>query len=397
MRLTERIVRDRKKEKKPYTLWDAHTTGLGCKVYPSGRKSYVLSYRVGGRKHLATLGACSNLGLQEARDVAGAELVRIRDDKSDPLSRRRDARTAPTVDDAIARFFTETAPERIALGRFTERTARDYAHYARRYVAPAFGTMRVRDVSRHDVERLAATLTRTPSQRNRLLAFLSRLFNLTEDWEWRAQHSNPVRRVVRAREEPRDRVLCGEELAALSEALGQAEEHHPVAVAAIRVASLTGLRIGEIISMRWADIDLRSGRMVVPISKTGRRHHDLPAAALAIVKSRPHVNEWVFTSGKAALTYGWVRTVFIATVKEAGLGDVRLHDLRRTIITMAASSGISSHVLRDFLGHKSTAMADRYIRRIGDPVRDAREQVAAQIASMMGSDSGEGASAGEDD
>ena len=57
--------------------------------------------------------------------------------------------------------------------------------------------------------------------RNRVLALLSRLFNLFETWEWRQQHSNPVRRVERAREEARDRVLDSGELAALSVALGK--------------------------------------------------------------------------------------------------------------------------------------------------------------------------------
>ena len=71
----------------------------------------------------------------------------------------------------------------------------------------------------------------------------------------------------------------------------------------------------------------------------------------------------------------------------AGLADVRLHDLRRTVMVMtrAAAAGVSTHVLRDLLGHKTTAMADRYIRAVGDPVRAAREQVGAEMAALMGS------------
>ena len=57
-------------------------------------------------------------------------------------------------------------------------------------------------------------------------------------------------------------------------------------------------------------------------------------------------------------------------------------------MTRAAASGIGSHVLRDLLGHKTTAMADRYIRAVGNPVREAREQVGAEMAAMMGSEDG---------
>ena len=69
--------------------------------------------------------------------------------------------------------------------------------------------------------------------------------------------------------------------------------------------------------------------------------------------------------------------------------DVRLHDLRRTVMTNAAAAGVGTHVLRDLLGHKTTAIADRYIRTVGNPVRDAREQVGASMAAMMEGKTGE--------
>ena len=89
------------------------------------------------------------------------------------------------------------------------------------------------------------------------------------------------------------------------------------------------------------------------------------------------------------MTYRYVRTVFAEAAKVAGITDVRLHDLRRTVMTSAAAAGIGTHVLRDLLGHKSTAMADRYIRHVGNPVRDAREQVGAAMAAMMAGMGGE--------
>ena len=215
---------------------------LAARCFPSGQKSYVLSYMSGSRKRLSTVGRCTELSLREARDRARTEFVRIRDGEHGPLERRREAREAPTVNDALERFFNETVPARIAAGRFTERTAREYRWHANRYVAPELGTRRVQDVTRSHVEELAATLSDRPSQRNRVLAFVSRIFSLAERWEWRPQHTNPARGIERGREEPRRRILSSDELASLSRALSDAEADHPQSVAVIRVASLTGLR-----------------------------------------------------------------------------------------------------------------------------------------------------------
>ena len=196
--------------------------------------------------------------------------------------------------------------------------------------------------------------------------------------------------IERAREDARDRTLAPSELSSLAAALNGLEDKYPAAVAAIRLAAVTGLRIGEVLAIRWEHVDFEANRLTMPETKTGRRGHDLPAAALQILASLPRLNSWAFTTGSdAAVTYRTVRKHFAEAAKDAGLEDVRLHDLRRTVMTNAAAAGVGTHVLRDLLGHKTTAMADRYIRAVGNPVRDAREQVGAAMAAMMAGESGE--------
>ena len=382
--LTERVIRDALPGSKPWFLWDGQVTGLGCKVAPSGRKTFVLFYRVGRRKHLATLGRCSDMALRDARDLARRELTRIRSGEGDVLERRRRERDAPTVNDALEKFFTETVPQRIAAGRFTERTGREYRWHAQRYVAPALGALQVSAVTRHDVEKLASTLDDRPSQRNRVLAFVSRIFTLAERWEWRRQHTNPVRGIERAREEPRRRVLSDDELTALSFALEEAESWRLPSVAAIRVAALTGLRISEVIAMRWADVDFESGRVHLRSTKTGSRVHDLPEAAVTEVRGLPRINEWVFTYGRPApVTYRTVRYHFSQIAASAGLADVRLHDLRRTLITTAAASGANAFVIQALLGHRTMQMAARYVQEAGLAVREAREGAGGRVAARL--------------
>ena len=184
--------------------------------------------------------------------------------------------------------------------------------------------------------------------------------------------------------EARDRVLSPDELAALADALSEAEARSPANVAAIRFAAVTGLRIGEVLAVRWEHIDFETGRLLLPETKTGRRRHDLPSAALAILSAIPRVGDPAFTNnGRAPATYKRVRETFARAARAAGLEDVRLHDLRRTVMTRAAMAGVGAHVLRDLLGHKTAVVADRYIRALGNPVRDAREQIGTEMAAMM--------------
>ena len=101
-------------------------------------------------------------------------------------------------------------------------------------------------------------------------------------------------------------------------------------------------------------------------------------------------NEHVFVGGVSgsAIGYKTVRGVFARAVESAGLTDIRLHDLRRTIATNAAAAGVGVHTLRDLLGHSTLAMSNRYVRRTGGALVEAVEQSSAAMAAMMGDGKG---------
>ena len=196
----------------------------------------------------------------------------------DLLQRRQDAAGAPTVAELVERFLSDEAPARIKLGRLKPATVEVYEYQARAHILPAIGKWRVADVARGDVERVVAPLP-GPS-RNAVLALVSRLFNLAERWEWRPQHSNPVRGIERARQDARDRVLSPSELAALAATLNEAEARSPANVAAIRFAAVTGLRIGEVLAVRWEHVDFEAGRLLLPDTKTGVDFLPMPVESL---------------------------------------------------------------------------------------------------------------------
>ena len=363
--LTERVVREAKPNGKTQFIWDRQITGFGLRITANGVKSYILNFRIRGRERRMTLGRASEISLKAARKKAAEHLEGIKMDGIDPLEVKQKARQAPTVQDGLDRFFNEFAPDRIRIGRMKKSTLTEYRRQSTASVKPFLGKLRINEVQKNDIERMVKTLPRT--QRNRVLAFTQRLFNFFME-EGLRNSPNPCSEIERANEEARDRVLSASEMAALAKALNQHKEQHPASVAAIRVAAMTGLRIGEILSIQWNHIDFESGRLTLPDTKSGRRVHSLPKLVLEIISKLPKFPNcpWIFTSrGKAPITYKVVRARLADAVKAAGIEDVRLHDFRRTAMTLLAASGASAQIIQQFVGHSSIEMAKKLTLREG--------------------------------
>ena len=376
--LTERTIRDAKPQVRQYMIWDPKLKGFGVRV--SKRvKSYVVDYRVDGYQRRATIGRVGEINLREARRRAADLMDSIRHQGRDPLAERQERREAPTVAEGLDRFFDEFVPLRVEMGRMAPRTVSLYRRMSKA-VYRRLGKRRIEDVVRKDVQAMVRNMA--PMSANRTLDFTRRVFNEFEKWEWRARHTNPVFGIERAREVPRDRTLAPSEMAILAQALDDAASARPAA--AIRLCAVTGLRVSEVLSLRWEDVDFETGLFTLRHTKTGRRRHHLSQPAIEIIKKQPKVNAWIFTTGRnASITYRYTCETFRRVADAAALKDVRLHDLRRTFMTAAAAAGLGTHALRDLLGHRTTTMADRYVRTVGAPVAEARERIGQMVASAM--------------
>ena len=383
MGLTRRQVRDAKPKADRYYLRDDDPKGLSLVVHPTGRKVWTLDYRnEERRKRRINIGPADAFDLDQARDAARAHLRNLAKG-TDPLDAKQIRKDRVTVSEALDHFLEKHIPSRISKGRMAERTAREYRNQIEKYLRPALSTTAVEDVTRIDVERLLRPLA--PVLGNRVRALASSVFTQCEHWGYRPQRTNPVRGIEPAKEVERDRTLSTDELAALGKALIQMSSANEFAVLAIRLAALTGLRIGEIRNMRWTDIDFATGRLTLPHTKTGRRTHTLPTPALALLSETKRIGDWIIAgrSEKAPLGYKAIHNVWKKGCETAGIVDATPHDLRRTVMTTAAASGASAHVLRDLLGHKTLTMATRYVRSAGEAQIELRERIGTTTAAVM--------------
>ena len=226
----------------------------------------------------------------------------------------------------MSRFIASRAP-----GKST-------AVSVRLFVDPVIGELRVPEVQRKDIAALHHGLRDKPYQANRTLGVLSKMFSLAEVWGWRPDGSNPCRHVKRYKEHKRERFLSPEETERLGQVLREAEEEMPSAVAAFRLLLLTGCRMSEIRDLRWDYV--KDDCIELPDAKTGGRVVPLGPEARAVLSAIPRDedNPWVIAGRLPGSHLTDLQRPWRRIRKQAGLEDVRIHDLRHSFASRRAGS-----------------------------------------------------------
>lgn len=383
MRLTKRAVeRIRPQARRDVVVWDDALPGFGLRVKPSAVRSYIIQYRnAAGRSRRLALGRHGVLSPDQARREARTLLADAARGL-DPVEARTTARKALTVSQLAERYMAEHA-----LVKKKPRSAESDSSNLRLHVRPALGRRSVVEVTRRDIARLHHSMRHTPGAANRVLALLSKMFNLAERWGLRPDGTNPCRHIERYRERKIERFLSAGELIQLGAALAEGERaqtESPAAIAAIRLLILTGCRLSEILTLRWEHVDFERRAFLLPDSKTGEKTIPLNAPALQVLdRIKQHDSPWVIRGrhGQAHLvnlTKPWKRIC-----ARAGLKDVRLHDLRHSFASVGAGVGLGLPIIGKLLGHTQAATTQRYAHLADDPLRQATEAIGARIAAAL--------------
>lgn len=365
--------------------WDDTQRGFGLRVYPSGVRSFVVAYRVSGRKRIVSLGQYGEktsegpLTVQRARKKAEKVWVAAREGK-DLLEKEA---TGKTVAELADRYLEVHAKPKKA-----RRSVKEDKALLKQIIQPKLGKRSIESISRADVRRLHHSLRATPFRANRALALLSKMLNLAESWGMRPDNSNPCRHVERYPEPRRGRFLSTEEVETLGKVLSKAEKdgkEPPSAIAAIRLLILTGCRREEILSLRWDQVDFERSLLNFEESKTGRKTVPLGAAALELLSKLPRVegNRYALPGKKEGAHFVGLPKVWQRLRETASLEDVRLHDLRHTFGGVGAGGGLSLPIIGKILGHTQAATTQRYAHLAADPLRQAADRISGEIAAAL--------------
>jgi integrase len=383
-RLTDALVRKLPPPAKGNTIaYDSDVPGFGCRVTAAGARSFVLNYRrkADGTERRITIGSFPAWSVSGAREEA-KRLRREVDGGKDPLGEANAMRDAPTVADLAERYLAEH------VAKLSERSTADYRSVITHDVLPVLGKRKVATVEREHIERMHHEISkRAPVRANRALAITASMFGKAVDWKLR--HDNPAKGVKKNREEGRERYLTPAELERLTSAL--AADPNQDAADIFRALLLSGARRGEVLGLRWEELDLRAGVWTKPAGKVKqRKRHRLPLSAplralLAERLKRAGDAEYVFPGrqGKPRedLKYAWKRIC-----RKAGIAGLRIHDLRHSHASFLVSAGFSLPTIGALLGHSQPQTTARYAHLLDDPLKKAVESVGAIVAGGEGGD-----------
>lgn len=366
-------------------VWDTDIRGFGCRCQRKER-IYFLKKRFQGRQRWYVIGTHGNPWTPESARRYASRLLGDIAGGQDPGLMRERVRGLPNVA-GLAGLFAEQH-----IGpRLKPSTAEHYRSLIDLYIVPTLGKLRVDQVTDADISRLPHALRDRPYQANRALAVLSKMFSFAERQGLRDKGTNPCKGQERFKEKHRERWLSDEEMARLGGILDQAAakgQASAFAVAAIKLLLLTGARRGEILSLKWAYVDLDRAVLSLPDSKTGAKLIGLSGPAIAVLAALPVIagNPHVIVGERAGkhmvnLTKPWLRIRALA-----GLDDIRLHDLRHNYGSRAAGTGHALPIIAKQMGHSQISTTARYAHAMPDPVRQMNEAVGEQIADALGQD-----------
>jgi integrase len=384
---------------KDQLFWDTEVPGFGVKVTPKGKRAYFIYYRNrSGQQRRPKIGDHGSITLDEARKIAQQQLALVASG-TDISAQRQVERSVGTVAELADRYLSEYAEAHKKRSSIKTDRANIENH-----VLPILGAMAVSDVTRQDIDRLklavrdgqtARKLPAKPRGRrivrggegiaNRVIALTSKMFACAQEWGLRAD--NPAQGIRKFREHRKDRFLSSDEvgrlLTALREARQQQTESLPATVA-IRILLLTGMRCGEVLNLKWKEVDETNACFRLPDSKTGSRiipySRDVADDIGLLERSGPE--ELVFEGREKgsplSLRRPWYRIRELANIDDTA----NLHSLRHTFASWSVMNGLSLTQVGALLGHKSSQTTLRYADHALEAQRGYFEKTGSVLASM---------------
>ena len=371
VRLTDRAVARLRPREREYTVWDSQVTGLGVRVRPTGGKSWVLLEDAGGRSRRVSLGSVSLKNAAEVRRECHAR-------KAEPDAAGAPRRVAP-----LFRDFVEGAWKEAHFDEYKPSTRKGVRSLLDRQLLPVFGAKPLDRIMPEQIGRWFDRFSRTaPGNANHALDLLRGILNFAIALGH--LETNPARAVERNPGQVLTRFLSRDEIGRLHRVLdSQTRNSRREQADAIRLLLLTGCRRSEIVRLRWSEVD--RDRLVLADGKTGPRIVPLNTQARHILERRPRgESPFVFPSPRnLARPRSRNLPFWYRARQEAGIEDVRLHDLRHTHASHAVMNGVPVPVGARLLGHADVRTTLRYAHLADREVEAAAERVGQVIATLL--------------
>jgi integrase len=356
--------------------FDTRLTGFFLEVRASGKATYYQRYRDRHRKNRqARIGAADAMTLEEAREAAR----QVRSSITNGFDPREQARKLKEVP-----LFSEFVENRyLPHVRVYKRSWQRDEQMIERHIMPLWSQAKLTEITREDIEDFQALMIADgmkPGSVNRYMALVKYIFNLAEKWE--VIDKSPARGVSRMADHNRkERYLTKEETTRLLAVLKASPNR--VMADLITFLILTGARKSEASQARWENVNLETGVWTVPMSKSGKpRYIPLSRAAIELLEKRQvNGSEYIFPNSRTGKPLRHLYFSWDKIRKQAGIPDVRIHDLRHNFASLLVNNGRSLYEVQKLLGHADISTTQRYAHLSQDTLKDATEIVSLSLNS----------------
>ena len=368
-------VARRKCPDREVVLWDSILPGFGLRMYPSGRKRWIVRFIERKKARQETVGDAATMDVHKARRIARKRLeaAALHGLPQKPKVIRRKGRSRTFAD--VFETFRQDRPY-----AWAPATERSNLGTMSRVLLPHFGTRLIDEITKADVVAWRDSMSNRSGSCNRLIPNLSAILVYAEKLGLRKRGSNPARGLKRYKRAQKTRHLSGAEYRRLDLRLREFGNERFAAM--IRLYIYTGARRGELAGLRWKEVAEK--HLELEKSKTGPKAIRLSGAARSMLLALPRdePDELVFIDeARRPLNIEKLWAQFRAF---AGLRDLRLHDLRHSYASIAVQNGIDLEPIGRLLGHSLTETTERYAHLNDGCVAEAAETLGSDLFRLLG-------------
>ncbi len=366
--------------------FDAEIPGFLLEVRSTGKCTFYQRYRDKyGRLKQARIGPTDSISLEEARTKA----KQIRSQTLmgfDPRGELEKNRNTPTFKEFIQDMY-------IPYIQVHKRSWELDQKMLQLRVLSLWGSKKISEITREDIQHFQSNFLKAgckPGTANRYMAMVKFIFNLAEKWE--VIENTPARHVSKLVDNNhKERYLSPEETQRLLAELKKCKNQ--VVADIIEFLILTGARKSEAVNLPWQELDLDKGFWTIPPERNKakiKKVIPLSRGALNILDNRKeNGSEYVFPDPGTGKPIKYFYHIWARIRTNAGVPDLRIHDLRHNYASLLINSGRSLYEVQKLLGHSNISTTQRYAHLSQDTLRDATEIAWASIQNGK-SESGTG-------
>lgn len=368
-------------DRKRLDMFDIQTKGLVLEVRESGGKTYYLRYQnQRGRTRQLRLADAKDVSLSQARALADKARNKIAMGE-DPCDEKAVLRKVPT-------FGQFVADQYLPYVKTYKRSWDTDISLLKNHLLPRFENRYLDTIVRQDIIKMhhdRRASGAAAGSANRLLIMMRYIFNLAIRWDAPGIKANPCAGVPLLEvNNKKERYLSVDEAQRLYEAVRASE--NTMLQYIVPMLILTGARKREVLEAQWQDFDLARRIWRIPMSKSGKsRYVPLGDGAMTVLSTMPRSMkcEWAFANPQTNKPFVSVFCAWNTARKNAGLADVRMHDLRHSFASLLVNSGRTLYEVQQILGHTQVKTTQRYAHLSQDTLLDAANAATRAVGSVM--------------